>query len=170
MGLILKILNKYNLFVFLTNYTKNADFQGKSHCKRIVVNAVDQKHDNDWQTRINSDNDINQFREIHISVYIANAWKFPTNFFELRPAKFVVKLFSSLSNNNEDTEENTTEKTTLHRRLHNTKDNTTQSTILHMYKTQHYTKDYTTQTTTLHIRQHSTKDNITHKTTLHITQ
>ena len=161
MGLILKILNKYNLFVFLTNYTKNADFQGKSHCKRIVVNAVDQKHDNDWQTRINSDNDINQFREIHISVYIANAWKFPTNFFELRPAKFVVKLFSSLSNNNEDTEENTTEKTTLHRRLHNTKDNTTQSTILHMYKTQHYTKDYTTQNTTLHRRLHNTKHNTT---------
>ena len=184
------------MFVFFTNYTKNADFRGKSHCKRIVVNAVDQKPDNDWQTRINSDNDFNQFREIHISVYIARAWKFPTNCSELRPAKFVVKLFSSVSNDNEDTDDSTTEKTTQHKRQHYiedyttqkttlhrvqscTGDTTTQKTILHMYNTtqkttqhkrKHYTDDSITQTTTLHRRQHNTEDNTTHKTTLHITQ
>ena len=143
------------------------------------MNAVDQKHDNDWQTRINSDNDFNQFREIHISVYIASAWKFPTNCSELRPAKFVVKLFSSVSKYNEYKEDSTTEKTTqhkrqhyiedyttqkttLHRRLHNPKDNTTQSTILH--RRHHYTED-----NIAHV-QHYTEDNTTHKTTLHITQ
>jgi hypothetical protein len=49
---ILNILSKYNLFDFLTYYTKNADFPEKRHWKRIVVDAVNQKHDFDWQTRI----------------------------------------------------------------------------------------------------------------------
>jgi hypothetical protein len=76
---ILNILSKCNLSDFFTNYTKNADFPEKPHWKHIVVNAVNQKHDNDWQTCINLDHDFNQFREIHISISIASVWKFPTN-------------------------------------------------------------------------------------------
>jgi hypothetical protein len=133
----MNILSKCNLSDFFTNYTKNADFPEKPHWKHIVVNTVNQKHDNDWQTCINLDHDFNQFREIHISVYIASAWKFPTNCSELRPAKFVVKLFSSVSNDNEDTEDSTTEKTTQHKRQHYTEDNTTHKTTLHIRL--HYT-------------------------------
>jgi hypothetical protein len=69
---MLNILSKYNLSDFLTNYTKNADFPGKPHWKFIVVDAVNQKHDNDWQTRINLDNDFNRFRKIHFSVSISS--------------------------------------------------------------------------------------------------
>jgi hypothetical protein len=69
---ILNILSKYNLYDFLTNYTKNADFPVKPHWKCIVVDVVNQKHDFDWQTRINLDNDFNRFREIHFSVSIAS--------------------------------------------------------------------------------------------------
>jgi hypothetical protein len=63
----------------LHNYTKHADFPEKPHWKRIVVDAVNQKHDYDWQTRINLDNDFNRFRKIHFSVSIASVWIFPTN-------------------------------------------------------------------------------------------
>jgi hypothetical protein len=51
---MLNILSKYNLSDFLTNYTKHADFPEKPHWKSIVVDAVNQKHDYDWQTRIKS--------------------------------------------------------------------------------------------------------------------
>jgi hypothetical protein len=97
---MLNILSKYNLSDFLTNYTKNADFPGKPHWKRIVVDAVNQKHDYDWQTRINLDNDFNRFRRIHFSVSISSVWIFPTNCSELRTAKFITKLISSVPHNN----------------------------------------------------------------------
>jgi len=98
---ILNILSKYNLSDFLTCYTRNADFPEKPHWKRIVVDAVNQKHDYDWQTCINLDNDFNRFREIHFSVSIANVWKFPTNCSKLRTGKFIAKLISSVPHNNE---------------------------------------------------------------------
>ena len=66
---ILQILSKYNLSDYLTNYTKNTNFPEKPNWKRIVVDAVNQKHDNDWQARINVDNDFNRFREINFSVW-----------------------------------------------------------------------------------------------------
>ena len=55
----------------------------------------------DWQTRMNLDNDFNQFREIYISVPVESAWKFKTSSSELRPAKFVTRIISSVSKNNE---------------------------------------------------------------------
>ena len=64
------------------------------------MNAVGQKHDNHWQTRINLDNDLNWFRETHISVSMASVWKFLTNCSDLLPAKFVAKLIPSVPNNN----------------------------------------------------------------------
>ena len=42
------------------------------------MNVVDLKHDNEWHTLINLDNDFNQFREIHISVTMARVWTFLT--------------------------------------------------------------------------------------------
>ena len=93
------MLHKYNLSVFFTNYKKNAIFGGNLW-KSIVVNAVGQKLDNDWQTRINLDNDFNRFKENHISVSMASVWKFLTNCSDHGPAKFVAKLISSVPNNN----------------------------------------------------------------------
>ena len=69
---MLNILSKYNLSDFLTNYTKNAEFPEKPHWKRIVVDAVNQKHNYDWQARINLVNDFNRFRKIHFSVSISS--------------------------------------------------------------------------------------------------
>lgn len=98
---ILQILSKYNLSDYLTNYTKYTNFPEKPNWKRIVVDAVNQKHDNDWQARINLDNDFNRFREIHFSVSIASVWQFPTKCSELRTAKFIAKLISSVPDRNE---------------------------------------------------------------------
>ena len=147
------------MFSLLIIQRKNADFRGKSNCKRIVVNAVGHKHDNDRQTLMNLYNDFNQFREIHISVYIASVWKFPTNCSARRPDRFVVKLISSVSNNNKDTEDNTTQKTALQKKTHYTKVYTRQKTTLHLRH--HYTKHNTAQKTTLHRRHYYTEDKTT---------
>jgi hypothetical protein len=82
------------------SHTKNGDFPEKPHWKCIVVNVVNQKQDNEWQTRINLDNDFNRFREIHFSVSIPSVWTFTTNCSELRTAKFFAKLISSVPNSN----------------------------------------------------------------------
>ena len=44
---ILNILCKYNLYEFLITYISDGNFPDKLQWKRLVVNAVESKHDND---------------------------------------------------------------------------------------------------------------------------
>ena len=84
------MLHKHNLSVFFTKLYKNATFVGNPW-KRIVVNAVCPKHDNNWQTRMNLDHDFIRFRNTHISM--ASVWTFLTNCSGLRPANLSKNLF-----------------------------------------------------------------------------
>ena len=59
---ILIILCKYNLYEFLITYISDGNFPDNLQWKRIIVNAVESKHNNDWLIRINSDNDFKRFR------------------------------------------------------------------------------------------------------------
>ena len=60
-----------------------------------MKNAVNQRHDADWNNRVSDHDDFSRFKLIHNSISAARVWSYSSNCMELKNAFFIAKLISS---------------------------------------------------------------------------
>ena len=93
---ICKILCHYNLqFYFILNaFSNGARFPGKYEWRGIVRKAIYNKEHDLWQTRLNNDNELKRFRQMHTSVQPCLLWTLPKNRIQLRLARYISHLWT----------------------------------------------------------------------------
>ncbi|KAH3857413.1 hypothetical protein DPMN_100020 [Dreissena polymorpha] len=72
---IVKILQKYHLEDYLTNFKTNSLFPSKEKWKSVCRKAVRQHETSHWRMRLEQHNDFSLFKEVHTGLEPATIWR-----------------------------------------------------------------------------------------------
>lgn len=89
---ICRLLYKYGLFHFISDYMKHAHFPCKYSWKNTIKKAITHTQNNMWQQRINSDRDFDRFIAVHQSVTPLHLWLFSNTNSEIKHAISATKI------------------------------------------------------------------------------
>lgn len=99
---ISRILVKYNLFHYLSDFLKTGLFTSKYTWKNIVKNAVWKYEEKEWMDRIRNDVEFHRFTKVHPKLRPHILWKLAVKYPEYTDSiHFVVKLTVSVRDLNE---------------------------------------------------------------------
>lgn len=95
----IKVLQSYNLTVYLWDFLKDGTFPEKPCWKKIVRNNVTNSHLSQRKARMSHDPDFLVFTEIFRESKPSSIWNIPENYSEIKLCKFICKLCTSVSFN-----------------------------------------------------------------------